>query len=240
MVRNDFPQVKSDEDRTEIVDLCAHAHTMPETGPFRQPAEPCYLSPSLLPFQSGVQRSARCYRASRNSCCLHTGFQAGRRNGKFHEKATSMPVRLTAFIIILAASAGRCAAQDQDDKSPVVMVNASVVFFGPTKSEGDSISRSEGMDIADMLDEFDYASGKAAVYLSSKKIPYRFTTSQSIFVKLTNGKVRRFDRKAIPDLVGMILTDGIREPRLVSGSAEDKALIHQINDFFRIPEPPEE
>ena len=125
----------------------------------------------------------------------------------------------------------------QEERSPIVVTGPIVVFFGPTKSEGDSITQSEGLDIANMLDDFDLASGRTSVYLSRKKIPYRFTTSPTMYVKLSSGKVRRFDRKAIPDLVGMILSDGQQEPRLVSGSAGEQALVSQINDFFRIPGP---
>ncbi len=137
------------------------------------------------------------------------------------------------FILMLLPFVGRA----QQGASSLVVQGAVVVFFEPTKAEGDSITQSEGIDNAAMLDDYDLASGKTAVYLSRKKIPYQFTTSQTIFVKLSNGKVRRFDRKAIPDLVGMILSDGVKEPRLVSGSAAEQALIFQINDFFRIPGP---
>ncbi len=125
----------------------------------------------------------------------------------------------------------------QQEASSLVVQGPMVVFFEPTKAEGDSITQSEGLDNAAMLDDYELASGKTAVYLSRKKIPYQYTTSQTIYVKLSNGKVRRFDRKAIPDLVGMILSDGVKEPRLVSGSAAEQALIFQINDFFRIPGP---
>ena len=151
-----------------------------------------------------------------------------------------MRVLAASIVSLSLVAAGQCAGQEKNDVSATALQGPGVVFFGPTKAEGDSIARAEGMDIADMLDEFDLASGKTAVYLGSKKIPYQFTTKRSILVKVSSGKVWRFDRKAIPDLVGMILSDGVQEPRSVSGSGEANALIHQVNDFFRIPEPPKE
>jgi hypothetical protein len=109
-----------------------------------------------------------------------------------------------------------------------------IILFGPTRAERDSIAQGEGFEIDDVLDEFALASGKVAVYAATLKIPVVTTESTQIHVRLDRGRVRPFDRKGFSGLVGMILTDGIQEPRLVPGGGSGRELITAIQEFFHI------
>ena len=65
-------------------------------------------------------------------------------------------------------------------------------------------------------------------------IGVEFTESRVILVKLSRNRVRRIDRNHLTDPVGMVLTDGEQEPRLIAGPRDDAQLISEINSFFHI------
>ena len=109
-----------------------------------------------------------------------------------------------------------------------------VVFFGPSRAERDSIVRNEGLEIDDVMDDFNYYAGKTAVFLTRSGIPAQFTDSRMVIVKIGMATFRMFDRRSIQDPVGMILSDGVHEPRVIPGRGTDRDLILQIREFFRL------
>jgi len=123
---------------------------------------------------------------------------------------------------------------DSEKPGPTLVAGVAVVFFEPTTTEGDSLVRLSGVELADVFDDFDLASGRAAVYVKSLEIPVVSTSKPLILVKLANAKIRVFERGKIPEYIGMILTDGVQEPRLVPGITDERRLIVEINEFFRI------
>jgi hypothetical protein len=142
---------------------------------------------------------------------------------------------LATFIItmLLTTGSGQI-GEKQSEQTPLQVSGARVVFFGPTRPERDSIAAMDGLEVDDVLDDFNYYTGKVAVYLSGQKIPFEFTTSTIILVRVDKSKFRTFDRKEVPELVGMILTDGIQEPRLVRGAGTERDLIAEIVEFFHL------
>jgi hypothetical protein len=118
--------------------------------------------------------------------------------------------------------------------SQLVVNGVRVVFFGPTPSERDSIIRVEGLAAAQLFDDFDYYGGKASAFLRTRGIDVQQTTAGMISVGLGDNKVRKIDRRSTPDAMGVILTDGKQEPRLMPGEFTDEELIAECKDFFRL------
>jgi len=127
-----------------------------------------------------------------------------------------------------------CHARAQAPAGPLYVSGVRVVFFGPSRAERDSIAADEGLEIDDLLDDFNLNAGKAAVFLSREGIPTEFTESRFIIVKTGTGQTRTFDRRSIPDPVGMILTDGFHEPRVVPGRGTDRDLLIEIREYFHL------
>jgi len=125
-------------------------------------------------------------------------------------------------------------SQKPDIQSFAQIIGPKVVFFEPGERERDSLALIEGLELADELDDFDYYTGKASVYLNGLKIPVVYVTNPVILVRIGEHTVRRFERNAIPEPVGMILTDGVQEPRLVPGIGTDEELIAEIKRFFHL------
>ncbi len=111
-------------------------------------------------------------------------------------------------------------------KGPVVL------FYGPTREERDSLAAAEGLEIDDVLDDFNLSSGQTAVYLSSKSIPYRSSMSRVFVVHLKNAGTRRIERLNIPGPVGLLLSDGLQRVSVVPGEQTSREMISQINEFF--------
>ena len=140
---------------------------------------------------------------------------------------------LLPFILPVSAFA-------QMTAGPLMVSGPRVVFFGPSHAERDSVARDEGLEIDDLLDDFNYYAGKAVVFLNRAGIPSEFTDCRTVVVKAGTSAPRTFDRKSIQDPVGMILTDGVHEPRIVPGAGTDRDLILQIKEYFHLHQEREE
>jgi hypothetical protein len=113
------------------------------------------------------------------------------------------------------------------------VVGPEVVFFGPTQAERDSIIKVDGLEMAQLFDDFDYYSGKAASFLQGRGIRVAKTSAVVIYVKVGERTVRTFERKSLGDVVGEILSDGIQEPKLIQGLLTDEELIDEFVNFYR-------
>jgi hypothetical protein len=140
-------------------------------------------------------------------------------------------LQVLALLLIFGASF----AAAQAAEAPLRVSGVRVVFFGPARAERDSLAGSEGLEIDDLLDDFNLYAGKTAVFLGRTGIPSEFTESRIVIVKVGAATYRTFDRRSIPDPVGMILTDGFHEPRVVPGRGTDRDLILEIREYFHLP-----
>lgn len=118
--------------------------------------------------------------------------------------------------------------------SPLVVRGPQVIFFGPGPAERDSIVRAEGMEMAQLFDDFDYYAGRTGAFLRARGIGAIVTSSLQIVVKLDDARIRALDRRALPDLLGAILTDGRQDPRIIPGIATDTELLDECRSFFRL------
>ncbi|HUI09539.1 MAG TPA: hypothetical protein VL221_04375 [Bacteroidota bacterium] len=117
---------------------------------------------------------------------------------------------------------------------PLVVSGPCVVFFSPSRAERDSIANSEGLEIDDLLDDFNLSAGKTAVYLSQFRIRTEFTEARTVIVRTAGGSARTFDRRSIPDPVGLILSDGVNAPKVVPGRGTDRDFIIAATEYFRL------
>jgi len=141
-----------------------------------------------------------------------------------------------AFLLLSVTAS----AEAQTAGAPLEVSGVRVVFFGPSRAERDSIVQNEGLEIDDIIDDFNLSAGKTAVYLGRWKIASEFTDCRTVIVRTGPATYRTFDRRSIPDPVGMILTDGLHEPRVVPGRGSDRDLILQIDEYFHLHQKEEE
>jgi hypothetical protein len=141
-----------------------------------------------------------------------------------------------ALVLLLFVAPSFASAQTADE--PLRVNGPRVLFFTPSRAERDSIAGGEGLEIDDIMDDFNLYAGKTAVFLSRAGIPSEFTESRVVIMKTGPVTTRTFDRRSIEDPVGMILTDGLHEPRVVPGRGTDRDLILQISEYFHLHSAP--
>ncbi len=108
-----------------------------------------------------------------------------------------------------------------------------VVFFGPTEKEYDSLSENEQNEWNEVLSDFYHYRDEAIPYLESNKIKPIITANKEIRIQ-TGTNSRTYARKKFKHIVGYILTDGKKEPKIVQGVGTDIDLINDFKEYFKI------
>lgn len=147
-------------------------------------------------------------------------------------KETLLRLAAASALLALLFPPARSAGQAGD--APLRVSGVRVVFFTPGRAERDSIAQAEGLEIDDVIDDFNLSAGIAAVFLSRRGIPSEFTESRYVIVRVGAALFRTIDRKSVEDPTGMILSDGLHEPKIVPGRGTDRDLILQIREYFHL------
>jgi hypothetical protein len=140
------------------------------------------------------------------------------------------PIALLVLLSLLSLQ-GR---QPATSPAELQVEGPAVVFFAPTQTERDSIMQMEGLEAGKVFDDFDYYAGRASSFLRKRSLRVEFTTTHTIHIRLKSGTVRKFERRSIPEHVGVILTDGLQEPGLIAGAQSDEDLLPEFRDFFHL------
>jgi len=109
-----------------------------------------------------------------------------------------------------------------------------VIFYSPTMAERDSIIRLEGPDIAQLLDDFDYYAGRGGSFLRHNGIRAEFTSDPLIPVRAREARIRLVERGKLEDIFGALLTDGVQEPRVLSGVVNEEEFVAEVRSFYRL------
>jgi len=117
---------------------------------------------------------------------------------------------------------------------PLVVSGPCVVFFSPTRAERDSIAAGEGLEVDDLLDDFNLSAGKTAVFLSRYRIRTEFTEARTIIFRNAGGAARTFERGSVPDPVGLLMSDGVNAPRFIPGRGTERDFIIAASEYFRL------
>lgn len=109
-----------------------------------------------------------------------------------------------------------------------------VIFYSPTMAERDSIIRIEGPDIAQLLDDFDYYTGRVSSFLRQHLIRVEFSSDSLIAARAREARIRLFERAKLGDIFGAILTDGVQEPRVFPGLVNEDEFVAEVRNFYRL------
>jgi hypothetical protein len=137
-------------------------------------------------------------------------------------------------MLLLLLAAACAAAPAQEAPSTLVVTGPRAVFFSLSRTERDSIARSEGLEIDDVLDDFNLEAGRAAVALGRLGIRTEFTECSTVVVRIGARIAHTFDRRALGDPVGMILFDGVHDPRYYGGQGTEADMIQEAREYFHI------
>ncbi len=109
-----------------------------------------------------------------------------------------------------------------------------VVFFGPTEKEYNSLSENDKNEWNEVLSDFYHYRDKTIPFLQSNNIKPIITADMNIKIHLAGGDSRTYVRKKFKHIVGYILTDGTKEPKVVLGVGTDMDLINDFKEYFKL------
>jgi hypothetical protein len=141
--------------------------------------------------------------------------------------------KIALIILILLVMGSLSHAGTKDEVLDVK--GKAVVFFGPTEKEYNSLSEKERNELNEVLSDFYHYRDSLVPYLESNNIKPVITSDRKITIHLAGDKSRTYVRTKFKYVVGQIITDGKREPKVVLGVVgTDIDLINEFKQYFKL------
>lgn len=125
-------------------------------------------------------------------------------------------------------------AQTCPEHDKVQISGKAVVFFSLSQGEYDLLSSEDQEAYTELLSDFYTYSGQIGKYLDQQRIAHILTGSRYIEVKNVGKTIYCYDKKAFEDAVGMILTNGKKRPKVISGVAVETEAFPIIRKYFSL------
>lgn len=123
--------------------------------------------------------------------------------------------------------------KNKDQLKTLNISKKTVLFLKITEERVDSLSTKED-DIDEVLSDFSYYSARIGAYLHDHGIASEFVTKNELQLKYNNGQVYMYNRTNLDHLVGTILADGQKEPKVLAGVFTDLDLREELIQYFNI------
>jgi hypothetical protein len=141
---------------------------------------------------------------------------------------------ITVFLFLLLSAPLSVAGQSNQVNDTLQVSGKAVVFYVPSQKEYDLLSDDAKTELDEVLSDFYYHQENVVSYLKSNMIQDFLTHSAKIMIKLNGNKSLAFMKRDFDQEIGVIMTDGKKEPKIYSGVATDIDLINMFKEFFRI------
>ena len=135
-------------------------------------------------------------------------------------------------MILLFVAIPVCRGQSSVDGDTLYVRGKAVVFFGPSQSEYLTMTDQEKDVIDEGLYDFYHYRGKVLTFLKLNHIQEFSTGKLKIQVQLNGTENIIYYRKDFDHFVGLIMTDGVHEPKVFLGPVTDADLIRIFEDYF--------
>ena len=112
--------------------------------------------------------------------------------------------------------------------------NNTILFFSISQQEYDILSSNKKSEIDEVLSDFNFYSKKITEILTNKNINTNFIKSVKFHLEYDSGNFYSFNRSNFEHIVGTILMDAIKEPKVLYGVYTDIDLLEEINKYFNI------
>jgi hypothetical protein len=139
---------------------------------------------------------------------------------------------ISAILISLIIAAPAFAGQTEPQEDALRVSGKAVVFFGPSQAEYLSMSDKEKRKIDQLLYDFYHHRGRVLPFLELYAIEGPSSAHSQIRIELDDNKSITYHRKDLGQVVGLIMTDGHQEPKLVLGAPTDSQIIDMCYKYF--------
>ncbi len=141
---------------------------------------------------------------------------------------------IAVFLFFLLSAPLSLAGQSNIVNDTLQVSGKAVVFFVPSQEEYDSLSDDEKAEINEVLSDFYFHRENVVPYLKSNMIQEFLTDSAKIMIKVNGNKTLTFIKREFNQEVGVIMSDGKKEPKVDLGVATDIDLIFRFREYFGI------
>ena len=139
---------------------------------------------------------------------------------------------LSILSILFLLNIPALTAQTTDIKDTLYVSGKAVVFFGPSQSEYVSMTHAEKDAIDEHLYDFYHYRSKVLTFLKSNEIQDFETARSKIQIQLSGNESIIYTRSDFDDVVGLIMTDGVRDPEVKLGVYNKSELISLFAGYF--------
>lgn len=134
------------------------------------------------------------------------------------------------WALSLHAYAGRCPGKDKDTERVSGRV---AVFYAPSQAQFSSLSQDDQEAYTELLSDFYEYVGLLGRFLGKHGIKHILTGSRYIEVK-AGGKAYCYDKKKLEDELGVILSDGKKQPKLIQGIFTDTEMVPTVVEYYSL------
>jgi len=138
-----------------------------------------------------------------------------------------------AAVLILLFMAGPVLAEQGDIVENNFFISGrAVVFFGPSWDEYIALTDQDKDAIDTELYDFAHNRLQVRSYLEANGIRDIFTSSENIRIQIDTGEVITYFRSDLNHAFGLIMTDGLNEPKVYLGAATTSELKSMFEAYF--------
>lgn len=144
------------------------------------------------------------------------------------------PLLFTLCICLLAFSSHVFAEPCPEKSKDIVKVSGRVVvFYAISQMQLDSLSQDDREAYTELLSDFYEYSGRFGRYLDKQGIKHILTGSRYIEAK-AGKKTYCYDKTKLEEDVGVILTDGKKQPKVVPGLFTDLEITPVVDEYYSL------
>ena len=137
-----------------------------------------------------------------------------------------------AAMILLIMTFPVFSEQGANGEDTLYVVGKAVVFFGPSQAEYLALTHEQKDAIDEELYDFYHNRGKVRPFLASNIIQEFSTVRLIIQIQLDGYQSITYFRKDFDSVVGLILTDGRQEPKIMLGAVNVSDMIALFEEYF--------
>lgn len=138
----------------------------------------------------------------------------------------------SVFFTLLFISLSFCSYAE--DLKEFNISGKTVIFYGMPQSEYDAKDEQEQSELVETISDFDYYHEKIQGFLKEHKIKSYQTTNTEIKIIQNNNKNTTYNRMKLDSVVGIIMVDKSKNPKLLLGVMTDVGLKDFISKYFSI------
>jgi hypothetical protein len=141
-------------------------------------------------------------------------------------------IKLFSAMILLIVAIPVCWGQSAVVEDTLSVSGKAVVFFGPSQSEYLAMTHEQKDAVDEELYDFYHNRGEVRPFLASNAIQEFSTGQMKIQILLDGNQSITYSRQDFDRVVGLILTNGRQEPRILLGATAVADLIAELEDYF--------